>query len=98
MLGHQMVFRWRADDGPLISLALNYTVTLDQKHRRNASICIDSLFVVTIRIDWYVSVNRSFSERYNSFSRVGLKSLQCAYVRYSSQNIAEIRLLIVSFR
>ena len=81
-----------------LSLLINYTVTLDQKHRRNASIRINSLFVVTIRIDWYVSVNRSFSERYISFSRVGFKSLQCAYVRYSSHNIAEMRLLIVSFR
>ena len=80
------------------SFLINYTVTLDQKHRRNASNHIDSLFVVTIRIDWYVSVNRLFSERYNSFSRVSFKSLQCAYVRYSSQNIAEMRLLIVSFR
>ena len=80
------------------SLLINYEVTLDQKHRRNASIRIDLLFVVTIRIDWYVSVNRSFSERYNSFSRAGFKSLQCAYVHYSSQNIAEMRLLIVSYR
>ena len=51
MLGHQMTFRWRADDGPLISPFINYKVTLDQKRRRNASIRIDSPFVVTIRID-----------------------------------------------
>ena len=84
--------------GLKLSLLINYKVTLDQKHRRNASIRNDSLFVVAIRINWYVSVNRSFSERYNSFSRVGFKSLQCAYVRYSSQNITEIRLLIVIIR
>ena len=70
----------------LLSLLINYKVTLDQKHHRNASIRIDSLFVVTIRINCYVRVNRSFSERYNSFSRVRYKSLQCAYVRYSSHN------------
>ena len=59
---------------------------------------MDSPFVVTIRIDWYVSVYRPFFERYNSFSRVGFKSLQCAFVRYSSQSIAEMRLLIVIIR
>ena len=64
-------------------------MALDQKRCRNASIRNNSPFVVTIRIDWYVSVYRSFSERYNSLSRVGLKSFQCADVRYSSQNIAE---------
>ena len=47
---------------------------------------------------WYVSVYRSFSERYNSLSRVRFKSLQCADVSYSSQNIAEMRLLIDLFR
>ena len=56
MLGHQMTFRWRADDGPLIALSLliKNKVSLDQKHSRNASIRIDSPFVVTIRIDWFV--------------------------------------------
>ena len=99
MLHPQKAFRWRADDGPLIALSLiNYKVALDQKRWRNASIRNDSLFVVTMRIDWYVSVYRSFSERYNSFSCVGFKSFQCADVRYSSQNIAEMRLLIDIFR
>ena len=59
-----------------VSPLINYKVALDQKRIRN-----DSLFVVTIRIDWYVSVCRSFSERYNSLSRVGFKSFQCADVR-----------------
>ena len=81
-----------------LSVLINNKVALDQKRSRNASIRIDSLFEVTIRIDWYVSVYLSFSEGYNSFSRVGFKSLQCAYVRYSSQNIADIRLLILIFR
>ena len=81
-----------------LSPLINYKVALDQKRCRNASIRIDSLFVVTIRIDWYLSVYRSFSERYNSLSRVGFKSFQCADVRYSSQNIAEMRLLIVIIR
>ena len=99
MLHPQKAFRWRADDGPLIASPLiNFKVALDQKRCRNASIRHDSLFVVTIRIDWYVSVYRSFSERYSSLSRVGFKSFQCADVRYSSQNIAEMRLLIVIFR
>ena len=42
MLDHQMTFRWRADNGPLIALSLliNNKVTLDQKHRRIASIRI----------------------------------------------------------
>ena len=72
---------------------------LDQKRRRNDSICIISLFVVTIiRIDWYVSVYRSFSERYNSPSSVEFKTLQCADIRFISQIIAEMRLLIVIFR
>ena len=78
---------------PLISCK----VSLDQKRRRNASIRIDSLFVVTIHVDWYVSVYRLFSERYNSLSCVRFKSLQCADVSYSSQNTAEVRLLIVIF-
>ena len=74
MLHPQKVFRWRADHGPLIALSLiNYKVALDQKRCRNASIRNDSLFVVTMRIDWYVSVYRSFSERYNSLSCVGFK-------------------------
>ena len=61
MLDHQIVFRWRADDGPLIVLSpINYKVALNQKRRRNASMRIDSLFVVTIRIDWYVSVYPMF--------------------------------------
>ena len=38
MLRHQMAFRWRADDGPLISPLINYKLDLDQKRRRNASI------------------------------------------------------------
>ena len=98
-----MAFRWRADDGPLIALSLppppiNYKLDLDQKRRRNASIRINSLFVVTIRIDWYVSVYRSFSERYNSLSSVGFNTLQCADIRFISQIFAEMRLLIVIFR
>ena len=94
MLGYQMAFRLRADDGPLIALyPHNY-----KKRRRNASMRIDSLFVVAIRIDWNVSVYRSFSESYISLLRVGFKSLQCADVSLSSQNIAEMRLLIVIFR
>ena len=64
-----------------VSPLINYNVALDQKRCRNASMRNDSLFVVTIRIDWYVSVCRSFSERYNSLSRVGFKSFQCADVR-----------------
>ena len=77
MLRHQMAFRWRADDGPLIALSplINCKLDLDQKRRRNASIRINSLFVVTLHIDWYVSVNRSFSKRYNSLSSVGFKTL-----------------------
>ena len=101
-LCHQMAFRWRADDGLLIALSLSSSTIKWHWIKiivyRNASIRINLLFVVTIRINWYVSVNRSFSERFNSFSCVGYKSLQCAYVRYSSQNIAEMRLLIVIFR
>ena len=85
---------WPAYSSPLI----NYKVTWDQKRRRNASIRNDSLFEVTLRIDCYGRVYRSFSKRYNSFSRVGFKSLQCAYDRYSSQNIAEMRLSIVIYR
>ena len=54
---------------------INYKVTLDQKRRRNASIRIGLLFVVIIRIDWYVSVYRWFSESYNSFLSVQFKSL-----------------------
>ena len=60
-------------------------MALDQKRRRHASISIDSLFVVTVRIGWYVSVYRSFSERHNSLLRVGFKSLQCADVCYIRQ-------------
>ena len=67
-----------------LSPFINYKVAWDQKRCRNASIRIDSLFIVTIRIDLYVSVYRSFSERYNSLSRVGFKSLQCADVKASS--------------
>ena len=93
MLRHQMAFRWRADVGLLIALSLiNCKLDLDQKRRRNASIRINSLFVVTIRIVWYVSVYRSFSERYNSLSSVGFKTLQCADIRFISQIIAEMRL------
>ena len=51
MLGYQVAFCWRADDGPLKALS---------PYQLYASIRIDSLFVVTIRIDWYVSVYRSF--------------------------------------
>ena len=40
-----------------LSPLINYKLDLDQKRRRNASICINSPFVVTIRIDWYVSVS-----------------------------------------
>ena len=102
MLRHQMAFRWRADDGPLIalplSLLINYKLDLDQKRRRNASIRINSLFVVTIGFDWYVSAYRSFSERYIALSSVGFKTLQCADIRFISQIIAEMRLLIVIFR
>ena len=64
-----------------VSPLINYKVALDQKRCRNVSIRNDSLFVVTIRIDWYVSVCRSFSQRYNSLSHVGFKSFQCADVR-----------------
>ena len=78
-----------------LSPLINYKFDLDQKRRRNASIRINSLFV---RIDWYVGVYRSFSERYNSLSSVGFKTLQCADIRFISQIIAEIRLLIVIFR
>ena len=81
-----------------LSPLINYKVVLDQKRRRNASIRINSLFVVTIRIDWYVSIYRSFSERYNSLSSVGCKTLQCADIRFISQIIAEMRLLIATFR
>ena len=81
-----------------LSPLINYKLDLDQKRRRNASIRINSLFVATIRIDWYVSVYRSFSERYNSLSSVGFKTLQCADIRFISQIITEMRLLIVIFR
>ena len=81
-----------------LSPLINYKLDLDQKRRRNDSICINSLFVVTIRIDWYVSVYRSFSKRYNSPSSVEFKTLQCADIRFISQIIAEMRLLIVIFR
>ena len=82
-----------------LSPLINYKLDLDQNRRRNASIRINSLFVVTIRIDWYVSVYRSFSERYNSLSSVGFKTLQCADIRIIiSHIIAEMRLLIVIFR
>ena len=81
-----------------LSLLINYKLDLDQKRRRIASIGINLLFVVTIRIDWYVRVYRSFSERYNSLSSVGFKTLKCADIRFISQIIAEMRLLIVIFR
>ena len=71
--------------GLKFSPLINYKVALDQKRRRNASIRIDSHFIVTIRTDWYVSVHRPFSEICNSLSRVGFKSLQCADVRKTSQ-------------
>ena len=87
MLRHQMAFRWRADDGPLIALSplINYKLDLDQKRRRNASIRINSFFVVTIRIDWYVSVYRSFSELYNSSDSKRFNAQLFASFRKSSQ-------------
>ena len=81
-----------------LSPLINCKLDLDQKRLRNASIRTNWLFVVTIRIDWYVSVYRSFSERYNSLLSVGFKTLQCAAIRFISQIIAEMRLMIVIFR